>query len=124
MDYLSIPFVLQKGYFNRVDLRESIRHSIGLIISTRIGEIPFHPEFGCDIWEKEYADIHTTSKADIRASLRNSLNKFEPRLYNISVSFKSIERSGTHPLGLAVKVSGDYRVDGEEKEFDETFTIG
>ena len=69
MDYLSLPLVMRDGYLARAELDDSIRHSVGLILSTRVGSIDFSPQFGCDLWDKEYADLYAAIKADVRASL-------------------------------------------------------
>jgi len=124
MDYLSLPLTLRKGYFDRVDLYESISCSVGLILSTRPNSIPFDPEFGCLIWEKEFSDLYSANKADIRAGIRNAIDKYEKRLYNLAVSIIEIENTPHNALGLAIKVSGNYRDDGEEKKFEETFHVG
>lgn len=124
MDYLSLPLVLREGYLSRTDLKESITYSIGLLLSTRIGAMPFVPEFGCDLWEKEYSDLYTANKADVRASLRNAIDKFEKRLYSVSVSFVNVSNSAPHALGMAVKVSGNYRDGSEEKKFEASYMLG
>ncbi|UCD62534.1 MAG: GPW/gp25 family protein [Candidatus Zixiibacteriota bacterium] len=124
MDYLALPFVVRDGYLDRCSLQESITYSVGLLLSTRRGGMPFEPDFGCDIWEKEYSDLYAASKADIRASLRNAINKYEERLYNVSVSFVSVEDNAPHSLGLAVKVSGSYKEAGEEKNFEANYVLG
>lgn len=124
MEYLSLPLILRDGYLLRTDLKESIIHSVGLLLSTRVATMPFNPEFGCDLWEKEYADLYTANKADIRASLRNAIDKFEKRLYNVSVSFVSMSNSTPHALGMAVKVSGNYRDGDEEKKFEANYALG
>ncbi len=119
-----MPLRLREGYFDRATLRESIADSIGLILSTRVGSISFDPEYGCGIWEREFADLLTTNKADVRASIRNALDRYEKRIYNMSVSFTNVGGTASHPLGLAVKVTGNYREDSEEKKFESTFIIG
>jgi phage baseplate assembly protein W len=124
MEYLAIPLVLREGYFDRADMQESLTHSIGLILSTRVGTVAFNREFGCGIWDKEYADLITTNKADVRASLRNAIDRFEKRIYNMSVSFSNVESTQSHPLGLAIRVTGNYRENDEEKKFDKTFFVG
>ncbi len=124
MEYIALPLALRDGYLPRADLKESITYSIGLLLSTRVGTMPFKPEFGCDLWEKEYSDLYTANKANIRASLRNAIDKFEKRLYNVSVSFTSISNTTPHALGMAVKVSGYYRDDGEEKKFEVRYMLG
>jgi phage baseplate assembly protein W len=125
MEYLSLPLVLRDGYLSRTDLRESIQYAIALLLSARIGSVPFLPDFGCDLWEREYSDIVVTSKADMRASLRNAIDKYEQRLYNVSVSFINLADTRPHALGLAVKVTGNYTDDNkDEQKFEASFTLG
>jgi phage baseplate assembly protein W len=124
MDYLILPARLRNGFFQRADLRESITASVGLILSTRIGTIPFDPEFGCILWEREYSDLYTASKADMRASLRNAIDKFEKRLYNVSVSFAFGTADVRHSLGMTVKVTGNFRDNDEEMTFEASYNLG
>lgn len=119
-----MPFILRDGYLQRCSLEESITYSIGLILSTRIGTIPFNRDYGCDIWDKEYSDLYTANKADIRGGLRNAIDKFEKRLYNVSVSFISADDSNPHTIGIAVKVTGNYREGTEERKYEATFNLG
>jgi len=124
MDYLSLPFSLDKGYFKKVDLYDSIACSVGLILSTRIGSIPFEPGYGCEIWEKEFSDMQSTNRGDIRAGVRNAISKYEKRLHHVSVSMENVEIKSGRPLGIVIKVSGKYDEDGKEKKFEEVFTTG
>lgn len=127
MDFLALPLVLREGYLDRADLAESIRYSVGLLISTRKGQMPFDADYGSDLWEKEFSDLYVAKKSDIRASLRNAIGKFEKRLYNVTVSVVNIdrERGGTaEGVGVVVKVSGNYRDGDEEKGFETTYSIG
>jgi phage baseplate assembly protein W len=124
MEYLSLPFVLRDGYLSKTDLRQSITFSIGLILSTRPGALPFEPGYGCNIWEKEFTDLQSTSKADIRASLRNAIDLYEKRLYNVSVSFVSVENGAPHLLGLTVKVTGNFRDGDDEESFEANYHLG
>jgi phage baseplate assembly protein W len=124
MDYLALPFILKEGYLGRCNLEESITYSIGLLLSTRPGTIPFSPEYGCDIWNKEFSDLQTANKTDIRGGLRNSIDKFEKRLYNVSISFLPMDDGSLHTLGLAVKVTGNYRDGNEEMKYEATFYLG
>ncbi len=124
MEYLALPFILREGYLDRANLHESLAFSIGLIICTRIDSMPFAPDFGCEIWAREYTDIQTANKGDIRSALRNAIDKFEKRLYNVSVSFASRDDPGTHALGMMVKVTGNYREGDEEKKFEASYRLG
>jgi phage baseplate assembly protein W len=125
MDYLALPFELREDYLNRAEsLHDSISYAIGLLLSTRQGMLEFMPEFGCDVWQMEYADLYTANKADVRASLRNAIDKFEKRLYDVSVSFANVSGTRHHVLGMTVKVTGNYREGGEEKKFEGNYLLG
>lgn len=125
MDRLALPTALRNGYLNRADsLEESIFHAVGLLLSTRIGQMDFLPEFGCDIWQMEFSDLEVANKGEVRASLRNAIDRFEPRLFNVTVSFTSRTDSASHVLGMSVKVTGNYRDNGEEKKFEATYSLG
>jgi len=124
MDYLSLPFVLREGYLGRAGLQESITFSVGLILSSRPGALPFDPTFGCDVWEKEFSDLYSANKAELRSSLRNSIDKYEKRLYNVSVTLVSVTDTRREALGMAVQVTGNYREDGEERKFEASYHLG
>ena len=124
MDYLSLPFTLRKGFFRKTDLYESINFSIGLILSTRRGSLPFDSEFGCDLWDREYSDLFMVNRAEVQGSVRNAINRYEPRLFNVSVSLLNVQTNPDHPLGVAVRVIGNYKDEEGEKRFEETFNVG
>jgi phage baseplate assembly protein W len=124
MEYLALPFVLREGYLDRANLHESLTFSVGLILCTRIGSMPFLPEYGCGIWEREFTDIQTANKGDIRSALRNAIDQFEKRLYNVSVSFTSKDEPNGHGLGMVVKVTGNYKDRDEERKFETGYKLG
>ncbi|UCC45113.1 MAG: GPW/gp25 family protein [Candidatus Zixiibacteriota bacterium] len=124
MDYLALPFVLRDGYLDKASLQESITHSVGLLLSARRGLMKFWPEYGSDIWDKEFSDLYATNRADLLASLRNTIGKHESRLLNVAVSFVDVEGNVPHALGLAVRVSGNYEEDGEDKKFEADYVLG
>ena len=125
MEYLAIPYELREDYLTRSgSMRDSIAFSIGLLLSTRLGSMPFLPEFGCDIWDLEYSDLETADKAAVRATLRNAIASFERRLTEVSVSFTNVTAMKPHAIGIDVRVVGLYREAGKEKKFEGTFFIG
>jgi type VI secretion system lysozyme-like protein len=124
MEYLSLPLVPTEGHLDRTDLESSIAQSIGLVLSTRIGQIPFWPEYGCGIWDKEYADLLTTNKAEIRSAVRNAIAAFEPRMYNVTVSFDPESAAAASALGLKIRISGDFRDGDQEKKFTFEYQVG
>jgi len=117
-EYLSLPLTLEEGHFPRCNLRDSLVNSVRLIISTRVGQLPFLPEFGCMLWEREFTDLHTASKADVRASIRTAIGVHEPRLYNVDVVFSEGDVGKHRQIGLIVKVTATYREGGVEKMLD------
>ena len=124
MEYLSLPLVLREGYLSRCSLEESIIYSVGLILSTRLGQLPFSPEFGCKIWEREYSDIVRLNKADLRGNLRNSIDKHEKRLQNVAVSVSGFNEKTFGSLGVVVTVSGRYMDGNKEMTLKHGFRIG
>jgi len=124
MDNLALPLILKDGYLPRTDLERSIVYSIGLVLGTRVDQLPFLPQFGCRLWDREYSDLETSNKADIKASVRNAIDAFEKRLYNVTVSFDRVADGATRPLGLIVKVTGNYMDEGEEKRMESSFKVG
>ena len=84
----------------------------------------FDDDFGCTIWEKEFSDLYTANRANIRAALRNSIGKFEKRLYNVSVDFSPSEIEKTKVLGMQVRVTGYFLDDGNEKKFEGVYNLG
>lgn len=121
--YLSLPLTLEEGHFPRCNLKESLVNSVTLIISTRVGQLPFLREFGCVLWEREFSDLHTASKADVRASIRNAIANHEPRLYNVDVVFTEGSAARQRRIGLQVKVSANYKEDGVEKMLDVSCSV-
>ncbi|MFH1700122.1 MAG: GPW/gp25 family protein [Candidatus Zixiibacteriota bacterium] len=124
MEYLALPFVLREGYLDRARLDESIKFSIGLILCTRRGSLPFETDYGSDIWEKEFSDLMTANKGDIRSNLRNAIDKYEKRLYNTAVSLVKIDGAGPHSVSMAIKVTGNYKEDNEEQKFEASYLLG
>ena len=124
MEYLSLPLVLSDGYLSRCTLEESIIYSIGLILSTRQGQLSFAPEFGSEIWEREFSDLVTSNKADMRGNLRNAIDKYEKRLYNVSVSTSQSHGTSAAALRMIAEVTGNYMDGNEEKTLKHGFRIG
>jgi phage baseplate assembly protein W len=124
MEYLSLPLVLNRGYLSRCTLEESIIYSVGLILSTRVGQLPFAPEYGSEIWEREFSDMVTSNKADLRGNFRNAIDKYETRLYNVSVSILQAHESRAAAIGLVTEVTGNYMDGNEEKTLRHSFRIG
>ena len=105
MEYLTLPLALRNGYFLKSDLYDSIADSIGLLLSTRKGSLPFEPEYGCNLWDKEYSDLYTANRSEIQASVRQAIGQFETRLFNVTVSLVEAKAGPGHSLGGFVRRS-------------------
>jgi len=124
MGNLSIPLILKDGHFATASIEDSIICSIALILCTRIGQLPFAPDYGCSIWDREFTDLETSNKSDVRGSLRNAIEAHEKRLQDVAVAFSNVADGSPHILGLFVKVRGTYLADEEEHQFDASFRLG
>ena len=123
MDYLALPVVLKDGFLPRANLRDNIINSIGVILATRPGVLPFAPEFGCGLWEREFSDMPTARKGDISASLRIAISTHEKRLYDLDVTYKESRDERSSKLGLVVTITGKYLEDDTERELDVSFSL-
>lgn len=63
---------------------ESIRESIRIIIGTRQGELPMHPEFGCRLQDYAFESINYTTLYSIKTEVEHALIRWEPRITDIS----------------------------------------
>lgn len=124
MEYLSLPLTLSEGYLTRCTLEESIIYSIGLILSTRQGQLSFAPEFGSEIWDREFSDLATSNKADMRGKLRNAIDKYEKRLYNVSVVTSQTQDSAAASPKMVAEVTGNYKDGNEEKTLKYSYRLG
>lgn len=62
---------------------ESIQESIRIIIGTRRGELPMHPEFGCRIQEYAFESVDYTTLYSMKTEVEHALIRWEPRITQI-----------------------------------------
>lgn len=98
--------------------------SIGLLLSTRKGQLPFDSEYGSVLWDREYADIQTSNKSELRSGLRDAIQKYEKRLSSVVVSFEAPTETGQRGFGVAVKVTGEYSDNGSLRPFEAVYQLG
>lgn len=70
---------------------ESIRESIRIIIGTRRGELPMHPEFGCRIQEYAFESVDYTTLYSMKREVERALIRWEPRITDIEVEVSDEE---------------------------------
>lgn len=73
---------------------ESIEESVRIILGTRPGEIPMHPQFGCRIKEFVFETVDYTTLYAMKNEVERALTRWEPRITDLKakVSDAQIER--------------------------------
>lgn len=109
------------------NLGTSIAQNIFLIISARYGEHRFDPEFGCEIWEKDFETITNVSlwQEQVNKSIVKSLRQYERRLEAIDVDVRITEQPYRNPetgvqsikKKIVVTVKGVIKATGEPFAF-------
>ena len=62
---------------------DSIRESVRIIIGTRKGELPMHPDFGCGIQEYAFETADYTTLYSMKTEIERALIRWEPRIKDI-----------------------------------------
>ena len=128
-DFYSIPFSFrallhQQNDRLHVTVEESIRQGIGLIITTRMGELRFDEEYGCRIWDKDFVVISNQKGLEIDAikqSLEEAIRKHEKRIEsieNFNAKVVTEDTGGVRRIHqrLEIQLSGHLR--GTNKQFE------
>lgn len=89
-----------------VDGDREIVESIRLILATAPGERPMRPEFGCAIHDLVFAPADSTTAGQIAYEVRQSLERWEPRieLTDVVVDFTEAD-SGTLLIDIRYTLS-------------------
>jgi len=78
------------GGISMSEYENDIRQSIYIILSTAKGERVMRPDFGCGIHSFVFQVINMTTKTLIEQSVREALERWEPRiiLENVKVTYQ------------------------------------
>jgi len=93
-DYYKMPFqpkaLMNKKEHPKCPLAESVAGMIHLILITTFGEYKPDPSFGCEIWEFDFENIFNSQiyREKLRTSVRETIEKHEPRLANVKVGIQ------------------------------------
>ncbi|MGH9023262.1 MAG: GPW/gp25 family protein, partial [Acidimicrobiia bacterium] len=66
-----------------------IEEAIRLVLGTAPGERPMRPEFGCAVHDLVFASADATTAGRIAYEVRNSLDRWEPRIEVVDVDVSS-----------------------------------
>lgn len=81
---------------------EDIRQAIRIILQTNIGERVMLPEFGTSAGDFIFSDDRAESVTALEESVREALNRWEPRIMNVEVE---AENDAGNKNVLEVKIS-------------------
>lgn len=96
MPAMSFPLKLDTGLgrFRRLTEEEEIAQSVRLILTTNRGERPYRPKFGSRLSHYTFAPVDTTLKTQLRLEIISALQAWEPRIWNIEVTFDTNQNEG------------------------------
>jgi Bacteriophage baseplate protein W len=97
--------VTPAGAIAQSSLERKIEESIYLILSTAKRERPMLPDYGCGIHELVFAPDDAATVAEVTATVREALVRFEPRIDVLAVDASA---APGEPTVLLIRV--DYRI--------------
>ena len=110
-----------------VNLGTSIAQNIFLIITSKYQEHRFDPEYGCEIWERDFELITNPLiwQEEVNKSIIKTLKNYERRLDNINVNTVITEEPYFNPLTRirSIKKKLTIHVRGVLKATGEPFTF-
>ena len=128
IEYYTLPLQLDKlmkgETLPKCNLRDSISQHIHPIITTSFGEMQQDPQFGCSIWDCDFDNLTASNKIkeNIKASILDSVGKYENRLESIKVEIIIKEEElKTRINGRQVKKRMDVNISAINKLTSERF---
>jgi uncharacterized protein len=78
-------FSKQSGGVLMTSDEEDIKKSLEILLSTAIGERFLQPRYGCNLDEYVFEPFNATLSTEIRLTVKDAIEKFEPRLRLLAV---------------------------------------
>ena len=97
---------------------EAIKTSVRNLVLTKNYERPFHPEIGCTIHSLLFENFSPAVKLSAEITIRNVLERFEPRIRLLSVDVK--DNTDTNSLEIDI----NFVIKNTELPITVTTTIG
>lgn len=88
-----------------VELDEDVRESLFILFSTRPGERPTNPEFGCRVHELVWRPLDPATIFLIREAIEDAVAKYEPRIEIQDIHVDTDEKQGTIYIHLDYTVT-------------------
>ncbi|HWB62834.1 MAG TPA: GPW/gp25 family protein [Chitinophagales bacterium] len=108
------------------DVGESISQHIHLILTSQFGEYRYDPTFGCNIWDHDFENIFINEDWNDRVSgsLKQAIDRHEPRLKNASVRAEIMQEEiqpGSKATPMRIKQKVVVHVEGVLSSTNERF---
>ena len=123
-EYLKVPLHRERLRFETVNLEESIREFIGLILTTRPGGFRYDPDFGCNIWDQEFKYIKRGRfKEDVHKAVQEAVERYETRLKSVKaeISVVGLGEEKSEKKVVEIWVRGTIKLNN--RIFEEKFEI-
>lgn len=106
MPAMKFPCKLESGLgrFRTMSEAEEIAQSVRMILLTHRGERPYRPEFGSDLSRYAFENVDTTLRTLIRQEVIAALRKWEPRMFNIQVTFEQNLQEGALLVNISYEI--------------------
>lgn len=96
--------ISRAGGVRLVSGTEELDAAIRMILSTVPGERVMRPEFGCAMWSHVFSPLTATTLGLIEQSVREALERWEPRIVLDDVRAVPDQQAGTVLIELAYRV--------------------
>ncbi|WP_337040324.1 GPW/gp25 family protein [Emticicia sp. 17c] len=115
---------VRKSSIDKIDLDQSIRLNLRLILRTRLKSCRFDPEFGYLGWSKDFENITNESNWEklIKEDFKQKIIEYERRLVDIRVNIslkKNTGKSTSRSHQFMVKVDAKFKFTSNSFEFEE-----
>jgi phage baseplate assembly protein W len=108
-------------------LGESISQLLFMIVSTRKGEMPGDPDFGCAIWDLQFEIVMDAMKWKyaVEQSILEGIQRYEKRLENPSVHVSLLDVEAAYPFRQhpEIKKQATIQVQARLKHSQENFNF-
>jgi phage baseplate assembly protein W len=93
-----------QGLMAQAAFEESVRQSVWIVLGTAKGERVMRPDFGCGIYDLVFEVNSPSTRAQVAATVRDALLRFEPRINLLEVDVQA------DADGASLQISIDYQV--------------
>ena len=98
------------------EYEEDIQQSLGVLLSTTVGERFLQPSYGCNMTELLYEPLNTTLKTYMKDLILTAIINYEPRVKLLKADFNYDEE-----LEGLVKISLEYEIKGTNSRINQVF---